>query len=82
MRHYLAAGTLEEGFRRSTTRWAEALRKAGLECEYREWVGGHDPFWWAHQLPAALGWLLSRGEGMSTPKDTDSSQAFFPHDCR
>lgn len=29
VRHYFAAGTLEEGFRRSTTRWAEAHAKQG-----------------------------------------------------
>ena len=60
VRHYLAAGTLEPGFRRSTREWAERLQRAGLTCCYREWVGGHDHLWWAQQLPAALGWLLSR----------------------
>jgi hypothetical protein len=58
VRHYLAAGTLEPGFRRSTGRWAERLRKAGLECRHEEWIGGHDQVWWEQQLPVALGWLL------------------------
>jgi enterochelin esterase-like enzyme len=56
--HYLAAGTLEPGFRRSTRQWAERLVKAGLPCRHEEWVGGHDQKWWERQLPVALGWLL------------------------
>jgi enterochelin esterase-like enzyme len=58
VRHYLAAGTLEAGFRRATRQWAERLRRAGLDCRYHEWVGGHDHLWWEQQLPAALEWLL------------------------
>lgn len=58
VRHYLAAGTLEPSFRRVTRQWAERLRRAGLDCRYHEWVGGHDHLWWEQQLPAALGWLL------------------------
>jgi enterochelin esterase-like enzyme len=59
VRHYLAAGTLETGFRRATRQWAERLQRAGLDCRYHEWVGGHDHPWWKQQLPAALGWLLT-----------------------
>jgi len=58
VRHYLAAGTLEPGFRRSTRRWAERLGKAGLPYRHEEWIGGHDQVWWEQQLPVALGWLL------------------------
>ena len=58
VRHYLAAGTLETGFRSATRRWAERLQRAGLSCRYEEWVGGHDHLWWGQQLPAALAWLL------------------------
>jgi enterochelin esterase-like enzyme len=58
VRHYLAAGTLEPGFRQATRQWAQRLQRAGLDCRYHEWVGGHDHLWWAQQLPAALGWLL------------------------
>ena len=57
VRHYLAAGTLETGFRRATRQWAERLQRAGLPCCYTEWVGGHDNYWWDQQLPAALAWL-------------------------
>jgi enterochelin esterase-like enzyme len=58
VRHYLAAGTLEPGFRRSTRQWAERLDRAGLLCRHEEWTGGHDQVWWEQQLPVALGWLL------------------------
>jgi hypothetical protein len=60
VRHYLAAGTLEAGFRSATRQWAECLQRAGLPCRYREWIGGHDSFWWDQQLPAALAWLLTQ----------------------
>jgi enterochelin esterase-like enzyme len=59
VRHYLAAGTLEEGFRRSTLEWATRLRRAGVPCSHHEWPGGHDPFWWQQTLPDALSWLLA-----------------------
>jgi enterochelin esterase-like enzyme len=58
IRYYLAAGTLEPGFRRSTRQWAERLTRAGLGCRHEEWIGGHDQVWWKQQLPVALGWLL------------------------
>ena len=58
VRHYLAAGMLEAGFRRSTGEWAERLRRAGVPCSHHEWAGGHDPFWWQRSLPEALAWLL------------------------
>jgi enterochelin esterase-like enzyme len=59
VRHYLAAGTLEEGFRRSTLEWATRLRRAGVPYSHHEWPGGHDPFWWQRTLPDALAWLLA-----------------------
>jgi enterochelin esterase-like enzyme len=65
IRHYLAAGTLETGFRRATRQWAERLRRAGLPCRHEEWIGGHDSVWWKQQLPVALGWLLRGGSGVS-----------------
>jgi predicted esterase len=36
VRHYLAAGTLEPGFRRVTHQWAQHLQRAGLGCRYRD----------------------------------------------
>jgi len=59
IRHYLAAGTLEAGFRQSTRDWAKRLGRAGLPCRHEEWIGGHDDLWWEQRLPIALGWLLS-----------------------
>jgi enterochelin esterase-like enzyme len=59
IRHYLAAGTLEPGFRESTRQWAERLQRAGLPCRHEEWIGGHDNLWWEQQFPVALGWLLA-----------------------
>ncbi len=59
VRHYLAAGTLEAGFRQVTLQWAGRLQRAGLPCHHQEWVGGHDSYWWQQQLPGALAWLLA-----------------------
>jgi enterochelin esterase-like enzyme len=59
VRHYLAAGTLEPGFRRGTAAWAARLDRAGMAYAHVEWAGGHDSWWWHAQLPAALGWLLA-----------------------
>lgn len=59
VRHYLAAGTLEEGFRQSTLAWATRLHRAGVPCSHHEWPGGHDSFWWERTLPDALAWLLA-----------------------
>jgi enterochelin esterase-like enzyme len=58
VRHYLAAGVLEPGFRRSTREWAERLERARLEYHHHEWAGGHDPAWWENELPGALAWLI------------------------
>ena len=55
IRHYLAAGTLEPGFRQSTRRWAERLARAGLGYRHEEWIGGHDQEWWKQQLPRRAG---------------------------
>ncbi len=59
VRHYLAAGTLEPGFRRGTAAWAARLDRTGMAYAHVEWAGGHDGWWWQAQLPAALGWLLA-----------------------
>jgi enterochelin esterase-like enzyme len=59
VRHYLAAGTLEGGFRAGTLEWAARLRRAGVPCSHHEWAGGHDPYWWDRTLPDALAWLLT-----------------------
>jgi enterochelin esterase-like enzyme len=61
VRHYLAAGTLEGGFRSQTSEWAARLDRSGTPYTHREWVGGHDNWWWEAELPAALAWLLASG---------------------
>jgi enterochelin esterase-like enzyme len=61
VRHYLTAGTLEPGFHRGIAEWAAQLDRAGMPYARREWVGGHDSWWWHQQLPAALAWLLPAG---------------------
>lgn len=50
-RHYLAAGSLEEGFRDATSGWAGLLAAAGRDVRYDEWTGGHDAHWWPRALP-------------------------------
>lgn len=57
-RHYLCAGTLEEGFCRSTRLWAERARAAGADVLHREHVSGHDPALWETELPYALRWAF------------------------
>jgi enterochelin esterase-like enzyme len=58
VRHYLAAGSLEDGFREATGGWAERVGRAGLDVRYEEWVGGHDPLWWSRVFPAAMQHLV------------------------
>ena len=55
-RHYLCAGSLEEGFERATRRWAEVVRAAGAEVLHWTRVSGHDPVPWDGELPKALEW--------------------------
>jgi enterochelin esterase-like enzyme len=61
-RHYLCAGSLEEGFDRGTRHWAQIAGAAGAEVVHRSWVSGHDPVMWDGELPRALEWTYgSRG---------------------
>ena len=55
-RHYLCAGSLEEGFERATRGWAEVVRAAGAEVLHRTRASGHDPVMWDGELPKALEW--------------------------
>lgn len=59
-RHYLCAGTLEEGFFRGTQSWAERAAGAGADVAHRTWVSGHDMVMWEGELPAALEWAFAR----------------------
>lgn len=53
-RHYLCAGSLEEGFFRGTQQWAERAADAGSDVVHRTWVSGHDMVMWDGELPAAI----------------------------
>jgi S-formylglutathione hydrolase FrmB len=55
--HYLGAGTLEDGFRAATARWADQVREAGGACVHVEMVSGHDYRMWEAQFAEALNWL-------------------------
>ncbi|MGH8906283.1 MAG: hypothetical protein ACRD0K_07175 [Egibacteraceae bacterium] len=57
-RHYLAAGTLESGFRQGTARWASTLQRLDVEHVHRERVCGHDPVLEEEELLAALAWAF------------------------
>ncbi|MDQ4070284.1 MAG: alpha/beta hydrolase-fold protein [Actinomycetota bacterium] len=61
-RHYLCAGTLEEGFLLGTQRWAERVHRAGAEVVLRTWVSGHDMVMWDGELPLALEWAFAHRE--------------------
>src|SRR5262249_2538825 len=67
VRYYLAAGTLEPGFRHATSAWAARLERAGMAHAYREWPGGHDQYWWQRELPPALAWLLKEAGDPGRP---------------
>jgi len=58
VRHHLAAGLLEPGFRETAREFATALERAGHAVTHEEWVGGHDSWWWHRTLPGALANLL------------------------
>ena len=65
-RHYLCAGSLEEGFERGTRRWAEVVRAGGAEVLHRTWVSGHDPAMWDGELPKALEWAYGSGRRLAS----------------
>jgi enterochelin esterase-like enzyme len=58
-RHYLCAGTLEEGFFRGIQQWAERAVASGSDVVHRTWVSGHDMVMWEGELPAALEWAFT-----------------------
>ncbi|AQZ67965.1 unnamed protein product [[Actinomadura] parvosata subsp. kistnae] len=55
---YLAAGTIESGFRDCARDLAAILSGAGIAHRHEEWVGGHDPYWWWVHLVEGLRWIL------------------------
>ena len=59
-RAYLVAGTLEPFFRDNATRWATALRDAGVEVVMTERVGSHGARFWQGKLPLIVAWAFRR----------------------
>ena len=57
---YLVAGTLEEGFHKTTEEFAQTLESQGLSYVFRERVCGHDPIMLQEEFPAAVEWALGR----------------------
>jgi acetyl esterase/lipase len=50
-RAYLVAGTLEPLFQEDATRWAKALRDAGVDVVMTERVGSHGDASWREEFP-------------------------------
>ncbi|MBO3748875.1 hypothetical protein J5X84_22585 [Streptosporangiaceae bacterium NEAU-GS5] len=65
--HYIAAGTQERGFRRAAAKWAKTLDERGAAVQHREWIGGHDEYWWRQHLPAGLRFVLKAESGSPSP---------------
>jgi enterochelin esterase-like enzyme len=57
-RTYLVAGTLEPFFLSNATRWAAALRSAGVEVVMRERVASHGDALWRAEFPLMLEWAF------------------------
>lgn len=57
-RCYLVAGTLEPFFLENATRWAVALRDAGVDVVMTERVGGHGDAFWLEELPLMVAWAF------------------------
>jgi enterochelin esterase-like enzyme len=56
-RHYLAAGLLEPAFLGAAQKWADRLRRAGLDVRLDQVHGGHDDLWWRQHLVTGLAHL-------------------------
>jgi enterochelin esterase-like enzyme len=60
-RYYLAAGTKEGGFRKTTRAIAKTLERLGVTHVYYQREAGHDFSFWAAELPQAIRWAFRRG---------------------
>jgi enterochelin esterase-like enzyme len=70
-RYYLAAGTKEGRFKKTTRAIAGTLERHGLTHEYQEREAGHDFDFWAAELPQAIRWAFRRvspRDGRSSPR--------------
>lgn len=67
LRAYLVSGTLETGFHRNTTAWADALAAAGDDVVFFDRVAAHDLALWREAFPAALVWTFSYARSTGNP---------------
>lgn len=59
-RTYLVAGTQEPFFLANATRWADALRDAGVDVVMKERMGKHGGAFWAAEFPLMVAWAFGR----------------------
>ena len=59
-RAYLVAGTQEPFFLENATRWADALRDAGVDVVMTERVGSHGNAFWKEEFPLMVAWAFGR----------------------
>jgi len=59
-RTYLVAGTLEPFFLENATRWADALRDAGVDVVMAERLGSHGDSFWHEEFPLMVAWAFGR----------------------
>ncbi len=59
-RTYLVAGTSEPFFHENATRWADALRDAGVDVVMTERVGSHGGPFWQQEFPLMVAWAFGR----------------------
>jgi enterochelin esterase-like enzyme len=57
-RTYLVAGTEEPFFLANATRWADALRGAGVEVVLSTRTGSHGGEFWQREFPEMIAWAL------------------------
>jgi len=57
-RAYFVAGTQEPFFRENASRWAVALREAGVDVVFRERFSGHDEAMWRKEFPLMVAWAF------------------------
>jgi enterochelin esterase-like enzyme len=57
-RAYLVAGTLEPFFLENASRWAIALREAGVDVVMTERVGSHGGAFWREEFPLMVTWAF------------------------
>ena len=59
-RTYLVAGTGEPFFLENASRWAAALRDAGVDVVLKERPAGHDSRMWRQEFPSMISWAFGR----------------------